>query len=213
MKRRPSVNEIEAAERFIEKCGGSKRAAIRAIDAATTRSEGGRPKGSPYLEADARVLFVTESLQTEYRARHETEPARRKLIGEAVDCTDTFFGSSVRLGANRRAVIERVASRPNLAAVLFEMIQQHRPDLLQHLPHDAEDKLRAMKDDPTKVNFAAMLTGLLFLWGMVRRHPKRMARVARASKDPGVIEMVRFLSQLRLDSTEAPNPSEKLRDS
>src|SRR5271166_2604762 len=78
---------------------------------------------------------------------------------------DATLPPGVGLGPSKRAVVERMASRPNLAGVLFEAIRQHRPDLLRYLPDDPAVRIRSTRDEPTKPNLAAILTSLLFLWG------------------------------------------------
>lgn len=206
MTRRTSTDNPNAlAERLI-KLASSKRAAHCMIDAAQTKGKMGRPKGSPYLERDAQLLFLVESMQNEYRLAHRTEPKRRTLIIEVMPDETARRG----FGQSKDAAVARVAGRPNLAAIVFELIRLHRPDLVQHLPDDAEARLGLQRDDPSKANFAAILTILLSLWGLVRRHPKRIARAARSTKDPNAVELVRFLSRLRLDDTVTANPSEKL---
>jgi hypothetical protein len=193
---RSSSDDLKAAaDRFI-KLAGSKRAAHRAIEAAEMTGKAGRPKGSPYLRADSELLFLAESLQNEYRIAHRTEPKGRTLIGEAFDLHGVI-GSAERLGPNKRAVVERVASRPNLATIIFEAIRQHRPDLLQSLPDDAGARLSSTKDDPSKANFAMILFALVSLWGFVRRDPERFA--ALAANDPRAAELVRLLSECNGD--------------
>jgi hypothetical protein len=179
MKHRPTPDQISAAAEGLIKLAGSKRAAYRAIKIAKTKSKGGRPKGSPYFAADARMLFEVESLQNEYRHLRRPEPKKRTLIAEIVPEDAARRG----LGQSKDAVVARLASRPGLAGLIFEAIRQHRPDLLKQLPEDAEARIQSLEDDPSKANFAAVLTPLLILWAFQQRHPQRFARIAaRAAK-------------------------------
>ena len=180
MKRRPTSDQISDAAEGLIKLAGSKRAAYRAIETAKTKSKGGRPKGSPYFAADAQMLFEVESLQNEYRHLRRAELKRRKLIADVVPEEAAQRG----LGQSKDAVVARLASRPSLAGLIFEAIRQHRPELLKQLPEDAEARIQSIKDDPSKANFAAILTPLLILWAFQQRYPRRFARLAaRAAKE------------------------------
>jgi len=196
-----------AAERLIELTGG-KGAAKRAIDAAEKKGRAGRPKGSsPYAQADAELLFLVESFQNEFRfgaLREQNEPKPRTLIAEAFDTHNWFFEPSP-LGNSKRAVVERVASQSSLASIILQGIRQNRSDLMQLLPEDAEARLRSIEDDPTKPNFAMVLTVLALAWGFARRDPKRFAELI--ANDPAAGDSGIILTNANPDAT--PGLSEK----
>jgi hypothetical protein len=210
VKRPSKDNPDTLAERLIKACG-SKRAAYKAIEAAKTKGEPtGRPPGSPYLVADAHVLFVADVLQTEYRAAKRPVPTRRKLIAEAYDASkhrDSPFAARAHLGASKRAVVERLANRPNLAAFMLEHMRRRRPDLMRYLPDDAEARIRSMADDPSNVNFGTMMFGLGALAGFLRRYPGAVD--ALATEDARAGRFAQELLKLRLGGAEEKNPSGK----
>ena len=175
VRRKKFSEAVKADAARLIKSTGSQRAAIEAIKESTEIGEPGRPKGSPFLDVDAELMFAAESLEMDYRLLGRKPPKRRALIREAI----AFSGRPAdRLG---KAAVARLAKRPNLAAILVEGIRLNRPDLMQHLPPDVDAQIKKIGSDPTRVNLAMILTGLLMLNAVA---PKIAARFGLAVPMP-----------------------------
>lgn len=159
---------------LIDELGG-KRAAKRAIDAAEAKGQGGRRKGTQqYLEADLKLLFESELLQTEYvldgkeRVRKGLPPrrpkGRRPLIAEIVP------ENTAGLGRSKDAVVARLAKRGSVARLFLDAIRPNRPDLMKLLPEDADARLRSAENDPDKVNFSTIFMLLAVAAAFQQRH-------------------------------------------
>jgi hypothetical protein len=137
--------ELAAAARFIEEYGGgSKAGAIRLIEAAEVQGSPGKPAEYPAL--DAQALFEVESLENEYRFRNRKAHRNRKAPSRwslIKDLVSSRFSQS-DWGKTEDAAARRISARGSLATMLFDWMSKHRPELLQHLPPDAEERVSSM---------------------------------------------------------------------
>jgi hypothetical protein len=136
---------------------GCKRAAKRAIDAAGTKGQGGRRKGTEkYLEADLKLLVDADLLRTEY-ALDKLEPAKKRLApqprGRRSLIAEVVPKNAAGSGKSRSAVAARLAKRRSAARLVAAMLREDRPDLMT--PEDAE--LRSVESDPGKVSFGTLM--------------------------------------------------------
>lgn len=195
MKRdEPISDRLKALADCFIKEAGSKRAAHRAIDAAETKGEAGRPDGTQkYLKADLALLFQADLLQTEYRLDQKRsrplatdEPKRRSLLAQVAPENTKESG----LGKSKDAVVARVAKRGSLAKLLLETIRQNRPDLMRLLPDDADARLRSIESDPYKMNLGTILW--LFMAAVAMQDPDRWAKEvsAKDTENPAPLDLV-----------------------
>jgi hypothetical protein len=175
----------DLADRLI-KAVGSKEKAKQQIDASKVQGSGGRP--AEYLVRDAQVLFEVETLENEYRFRNQKSPKRWPLIKEAVSQHFTQFD----MGKTEDAAAHRIYARGSLAAILFDWMSKHRPELLQHLPPDAKE--RALSMDSHDLTAILLGLGIVFA-GFGERRELRWLRM-------GPLDCVTILSGLAPPSME-----------
>jgi hypothetical protein len=107
------------AELLIEAAGGKEKA-IRRIRAVKTKGKVGRPKGLPYRQVDAQLLWLVNSLRWEWMSRlpqGKRLPTRHAIIKRIVDLAwDDLevcarLALPYRLGSDRNATVKRLLGR------------------------------------------------------------------------------------------------------